>query len=88
MDGPNEQYQYQRLTSSGLIKTGSGLLGGFIVASGTPTIALFDNTTNAGTLILNTLQTVAATPYPVPALFTKGCYAVITGAGDVTFFYR
>ena len=83
----NEQYQYTRLTASGVVKGAPGLLGGFIVASGTPTIQLYDNaTTNSGTIILNTMQTTAATPYPVPVRFLNGCYAVITGTGDVTFF--
>jgi len=85
---PNGQYQFKRLTASGLIKTGSGLSGGFIVATGTPTITLYDNTSAAGTVILNGLVAAAATPYPIPALFNTGLYAVLSGAGDVTFFYN
>lgn len=88
MQLPNEQYQYQRLTASGLVKTGSGLSGGFLVTSGTPTVAIYDGTDTSGTLIVNTMQTTAATPYPVPAKFNIGMYVVIGGAGDVTFFYN
>jgi hypothetical protein len=84
----NGQYQYQRLTASGLIKNGSGLLGGFIVASGSGSVTLYDNTTGAGTLILNTMVIADATPYPLPVLFTVGCYAVISGTVDITFFYN
>lgn len=85
---PNPQYQYQRLTATGLVKKGSGLLGGFIVASGTPTVTLYDNTSTTGVVVLNGLVTVAGTYYPLPALFTQGCWAVLSGAGDVTFLYN
>lgn len=83
----NEQYQYIRLTASGVIKGLPGILGGFIVASGSPTILIYDNaTTNSGTIILNTMQTTAGTPYPLPVRLTNGAYAVIVGTGDITFF--
>lgn len=85
----NERYSYVRLTATGVVKAGSGLLGGFLVVTGTPTITLYDNPSAAsGTIIINGLVTVAGTPYPVPAKFTQGCYAVLSGAGDVTFFYE
>ena len=58
-----------------------------MVASGAPTIAIYDGTDNTQALILNTLQTTAATPYPFPANFQKGAFVVIGGSGDVTFFY-
>ena len=89
MQLPNQEYQFQRLTTSGLIKKGSGVLGGFLVAQGTPTITIYDNTTNSGTIIVNGLVVSAtSTPYPVPAKFVNGCYVVITGTCDVTFFYN
>ena len=84
----NGSYFYKRLTASGLLKSGSGLLGGFIVASGTPTITIYDNNAGSGTLILNGLLANSSTPYPVPARFTNGAYVVISGTGDVTFFYE
>jgi hypothetical protein len=87
MSSVYKDYQFIRLTSSGIVKKGSGILGGFIVASGTPTVALYDNTAGSGTLILNTMQTAGATPYEIPVRFDS-LYAVITGAGDITFWYR
>lgn len=84
---PNQQTQYQRLTGNGLIKKGSGGLSGFLVAQGTPTVTIYDNTTNSGTLILNGIACTAGNSYPCPALFTQGCYAAVSG-GDVTFFYN
>lgn len=85
----NEQYAYAHLTASGVIKASAGQLGGFIVASGTPTVALYDNATQSSSLvILNTMQVQAATPYPVPVGFNNGCFAFIVGTADITFFYR
>lgn len=82
----NENYSIVRLTSTGSVRTGEGQVGGFIVASGTPTIALYDGTSTAGALLLNTMQTVVATPYPFPVGYRTGLFAVITGTADVTFF--
>ena len=83
----NDAYAYQRLTVSGLIKTGQGLLGGFMVASGTPTVTLYDNTSAAAPIILNATVTVAGTRYPLPVVFNTGLYAVLSGTGDITFYY-
>lgn len=96
MLSPNGQYRSVRLTSTGYVKGNtnttsqcSGLLGGFIVASGSGSISIYDsnNTTN-GILLLNNMTIADATPYPFPVLFTRGCYVVITGTMDVTFFYE
>lgn len=84
---PNQQCQYQRATGNQLIKTGSGALSGWLVAQGTPTITVYDNTSAAGTIIVNGIACTAGNSYPAPALFTKGCYAVVS-SGDVTFFYN
>lgn len=88
MDNQNEEYQPKRLTATGIVRTGAGQLGGFLVASGTPTIKIYDSVDNSGTIILNTMQTAAATPYPLPVQLIKGCYAEITGTADITFFFR
>lgn len=87
INGPN---QYTRLTTTGVVKAGSGNLVGFFVASGTPTVKLWDNASAAsGTVILNTSAAVVPPAwYPLPLAFTKGCYATITGAGDITFVYQ
>lgn len=84
----NEEYQFARLTASGQVKIGAGCSGGFVVASGTPTIELFDSLTGSGIVILGPMVTTAGTPYPLPAQFVNGLYAAITGTGDVTFFYQ
>jgi len=84
----NEMYTYVRLTASGLIKTGVGQLGGFLVATGTPTITIYDGTSASGTLMLNGVVTTAGVPYPVPCGFNTGLYVAISGTCDVTFFYN
>ena len=84
----NPTYFYVRLTASGLVKTGGGVLGWIIPsASSSGTVALYDNTAGSGTLILNTCPLVAGTPIPIPARFQNGCYAVLGGTADVTFLY-
>jgi hypothetical protein len=84
----NEQCQFKRLTATGIVRTGSGLFNGFLVASGTPTVKIYDGVDNTGAVILNTMQTAAATPYPVPVLVNVGVYVEIGGSGDITFFYN
>ena len=81
-------YAYARLTGSGLIKTGGGQLGGFIVATGTPTVTIYDNTAGSGILILNGIVTTAGTQYRIQVGFINGCYVVLNGAGDITFMYN
>lgn len=76
------------MTASGILRTGAGLIDGFLVATGTPTITIYDGTDTSGTLLLNGLVTVAGTPYPFPALVEAGAYVVMSGTGDVTFFYN
>ena len=90
MLGAGSQGQYGRLTASGVVKAESGLLVGFFVASGTPTLKLQDNATGAtDPIILNTTAALTAgTWYPLPALFVRGLYATLGGAGDITFIYQ
>ena len=81
----NEVGMYSQQSASALLKTGSGKILGFMVSSGTPTVKLWDNTAASGAVILNTLQTAAATWYEVPVAYATGCYATITGTAEITF---
>lgn len=81
----NEVGAPKRLTADGIVKSGTGKMMGFFVASGTPTILLYDNTAASGTVVLNTMQTTAATWYDLPITFVNGLYADVTGACDITF---
>lgn len=82
----NPAYTPVRITASHLVKNGPGTCGGFFVASGTPTVEVFDGIDNTGAVILGPVVTAAATPYPLPAQFTDGLYVQVTGTGDITFF--
>lgn len=83
----NEQCQWVRVTGNKLVKSGQGLLSGFLCASGTPTIKIYDGLDNSGQVLLNSMVCAAATPYPLPALVNKGIYVESSG-GDCTFFYN
>ena len=58
----NEAGGVFRITATGQVKGANGKMLGFFVASGTPTVKLWDNeSAGSGTILLNTMQTVAAT---------------------------
>lgn len=80
--------EYSNQTASAAIKSGDGHLIGIFVASGTPTIKVWDNTSAATTVLVNTFQTAAATWYPLPFHFKTGCYVTITGTADITVSYK
>ena len=74
------------LSASALAKTGDGELCGIFVASasGSPTIKVWDNTSAATTVLVNTFTPVAATWYPMPFHFNTGLYITIGGTVDCT----
>lgn len=83
-----EAGQFTNLSASGSVKDGAGkLLGFFVASSSSGTVKLWDNTSAAGTIIINTTSVTAATFYPCPAAFANGCYATIGGTADITFFW-
>lgn len=82
--------KYTNISASALIKTGSGTLYGFIVNSHTSgTLKLWDNTSAATTVLLNTI-TFAAGPnfvsLPMGISFYTGLYATVGGTADITLF--
>jgi hypothetical protein len=81
---------FSNLSASGLVKTGAGQLLGIFVASAsnTPTIKVWDNTSAATTILVNTFTPAAATFYPIPANFVTGCYVTISGTVDCTVIYN
>lgn len=82
---------YINLTSSGLIKTGTGNLGGVVINShSSGTLKFWDNTSAATTVIFNTI-TLAVGERWIPffgAKFTTGCFLTIGGTADVTVIYN
>lgn len=81
-----ETYCYKNLSASGLCATGTGQLGGIFVASasGSPTIKVWDNTSAATTVLVNTFTPIAGTFYPMPFCFNTGIYVTISGTVDCT----
>lgn len=79
------------ITASGLIKTGSGLVTGFIVNSHTSgNLKLWDNTTATGTFIMDTFTFPTGSSMqkiPDPLTFTVGLYATIGGTANITLCY-
>lgn len=82
--------KYKNLSASGLVKTGAGTIRGVMVASSTGgTIKLWDNTSAAGTVIVNTTASITAPAFfPIEGSFTTGLYCTISGTADVTVFYN
>lgn len=80
--------KYTNLTASSLVKTGAGTVYGFIVNSNTSgTLKLWDNTSAASTVIVNTYTFPAGSSvveFPAGVSFYTGLYATIGGTADIT----
>lgn len=85
-----ESGSYKNLTASTLVRTGAGQLLGIFVASAsaTPTIKVWDNTSAATTVLVNTFTPVAGTFYPMPGSFGTGLFITISGTVDCTVFWN
>ena len=86
-----DNVKYTNIAASTLIKTGAGALHGIIVNSHTSgTLKLWDNTSAASTVLLNTI-TFAAGPnfvtLPMGVSFNTGLYATIGGTADITILW-
>lgn len=84
---------YSRLTNSGLVKTGSGVIDRLAVsAAGTTiTINIYDNTAGSGTVIFGPYVLVAGASIALGASFGTGCYVTFsatTGTPSLTVIYR
>lgn len=83
---------YNNITSSTLIRTGTGKVHGFIINSNTSgTLKLWDNTSGAGTVIMNTYTFPAGSSvvtFPKSINFYTGLYATIGGTADITIIWN
>jgi hypothetical protein len=83
-----ESGSYTNLSASGVARTGKGrLLGIFVASSSGASLKVWDNTSGATTVIVNTFPVTSSTYYPIPANFLTGCYVTITGTADITVFW-
>ena len=79
---------YDNLTADTAVKSERGVLIGIFVASSTScTIKLWDNTSAATTVLVNTFSASAATWYPLPFVFNTGLYVDVSGTCDLTVSY-
>ncbi len=85
------QAKYINGTASALIKTGDGTLRGIIVNShSSGTLKLWDNTSAAGTVIMNTFSFPTGSGvymFGDGISFYTGLYATVGGTLDYTFLY-
>lgn len=76
-------------TADVLLKSSPGDLVGIFVASSTScTIKLWNNTSAAGAVLVNTFSASAATWYPLPFRFNTGLFLDVSGTCDVTVSYN
>lgn len=82
---------YTHITADTAIKSVAGKLKGIFVsaASNTPTIKLWDNTSAATNILIETFTPVAGTYYPFPDVeFSTGLYADVGGTVAITVFWK
>lgn len=80
--------RYMNLTADTAVKSERGVLVGIFVASSTScTIKIWDNTSAATTVLVNTFSASAATWYPLPFVFNTGLYVDVSGTCDLTVSY-
>jgi len=79
--------KYVNASADALIKTGDGWLAGIHVNSTTSgTVKIYDNTSAAGTVMINTF-TPSLGWNPMPIHFNTGCYVDMGGTLDYTVVY-
>jgi hypothetical protein len=74
------------MSTSGAVTLSGTAIEGFLVATGTPTISLYDGLSTSGKNLLNGLVCVPGTYYTFPATVQKGLYVSMSGSGSITFF--
>lgn len=83
---------YTNLSASALVKTGAGYVYGVIVNSNTAgTLKLWDNTSAATTVLVNTYTFAAGSSnivFPAALKFNTGLYATIGGTADITIAWK
>jgi hypothetical protein len=82
---------YRNLSASALVKTGAGRAVGIIVGSHSGgTVKLWDNTTAAGAVLVNTMTLAAGERFVnlADTAFNTGLYVTIGGTADITVVYQ
>ena len=80
---------YANITTSTLITRGAGkLIGIFVASASSGTVKVWDQTSAATPVLVNTFSVAAATFYRIPARFKNGLFVTIGGTVDCTVFYE
>lgn len=76
-------------SASGIVKTGSGFLRGFLVsASASGLIRLYDNTAASGTVIIDQLAVFPGDSFDWPTEFKTGLYfQLVSGTATINLLY-
>jgi len=87
-----DSYKYTNGSASALIRTGGGIVAGVIVNSHTNgTMKLWDNTSAATTVIVNTFTFPSGSGvymFPKPIEFYTGLYFTLGGTLDYTIVWK
>lgn len=88
----NTPKKYTNLSASALIKTGAGVVSGFIINSHTSgTLKLWDAETAHPPVLMNTYTFTAGSGvvnFPDDISFNTGLYATIGGTADITLVWK
>lgn len=83
---------YSNKTATGAVKSERGQIFGVIVNSHTSgTMKLWDNTSAAGSVIVNTYTFPSGSSvisFPEPVNFNTGLFLTLGGTADITFVYN
>lgn len=84
-----EGFDSINLTAGQNISNTSGILGGFFVTSGSPTIIIYDDAaTGTAVTLTPSVSPTSIGYYPFPAKYSRGLNISMTGTAAVTFFFK
>jgi hypothetical protein len=84
-----DHYRCTSLSADGLVKSGKGYLGGFLVSASTAgVIRLYDNTAASGTVILDQFTVAAGDNVTFRVEFQTGLYFdLVSGTATVSILH-
>lgn len=86
---PETHYLCKSKSASGLIKTGDGFLGGFLVTSSAAgVIRFYDNTAASGTVLIDQLTVYTGDTFDLRIEFRTGLFFnLVSGSATVSILY-
>jgi hypothetical protein len=82
--------QSMTVTTTAQVKATDGMLNGFFVSAGTPTVTIYNiSSGTTGAILIEPVVTAVAGNYQFGDIyFSAGCYVSLTNAGTVQVFYK